>query len=114
MDDLADFIAQQMAERGLSLRALAMYSGIGVSTLSTIVRRERRASPATCRKLAKYFGVDEDYLLRLNERRTLNEVLRRAFPDSSEAKIDYLVRALQQAEREWKGRDKLQAGLNKN
>ena len=101
MDDLADFIAQQMAERGLSLRALAMYSGISVSTLSVIVRRQRQASPATCRKLADYFGVDEDYLVRLNEHRTLGQVLRRAFPGSSEAKIVYLVRVLQQAEREW-------------
>ena len=91
-----------------------MYSGIGRSTLSAIVRRERRASPATCQKLADYFGVDEDYLLRLNERHTLSEVLRRVFPDSSEAKIDYLVRVLQQAEREWDSQDKLQAGLNKN
>ena len=101
MDDLADFIAQQMAERDLSLRVLAMYSGIGRSTLSAIVRRKRQASPATCRKLADYFGVDEDYLLKLSERRTLNQVLRRVFPGSSEAKIDYLVRVLQQAEREW-------------
>ena len=103
MDDLADFIAQQMAERGLSLRALAMYANVGTSTLSAIVQRQRQASPATCQKLADYFGVDEDYLLRLNERRTLGQVLRRVFPDSSEAKIDYLVRALQQAEREWEG-----------
>jgi len=101
VDDLADFIAQQTAERGLSLRALAMYSGIGRSTLSAIVRRRRQASPATCQKLADYFGVDEDYLLRLNERHTLGQVLRRVFPGSSEAKIDYLVRVLQQAEREW-------------
>ena len=100
--------------RGLSLRALAMYSGIGRSTLSAIVRRERRAPPATCQKLADYFGVDEDYLLRLNERHTLSEVLRRVFPDSSEAKIDYLVRVLQQAEHEWDSQDKPLARLNKN
>ena len=35
------------------------------------------------------------------ERHTLGQVLRRVFPGSSEAKIDYLVRVLQQAEREW-------------
>jgi len=91
-----------------------MYSGIGRSTLSAIVRRERRASPATCQKLADYFGVDEDYLLRLNERHTLSEVLRRVFPDSTEAKPDYLERVYQTAESDSDSQDKLQAGLNKN
>ncbi len=58
-----DWVKAAMKARGLeSLRQLAEYSEVSVSTLSENLKGLHRPSDATNLKLARYFGVDVEYL----------------------------------------------------
>ena len=61
---LAAWLQRQIDERGLSVRAAAMYAGLSDPTLLRILGGKRPDSE-TCRKLATWAEVDPDLVLAL-------------------------------------------------
>jgi transcriptional regulator with XRE-family HTH domain len=67
---LGRWLKRQIEERGLSVRAAAIYAGLTDPTLLRVMKTGR-ASSETCRKLADYFNADPDYVLALAGHREL-------------------------------------------
>ena len=55
-----DWLGVQLRSRGMSIRLLAQRSGVNASTISRIIRGERRPSLQTAIRLASVFRDDTD------------------------------------------------------
>jgi transcriptional regulator with XRE-family HTH domain len=65
-DSIANRIKRLRHEQGLSLRALAAKAGVPKTSISGVevgTRSGENLTAATCRKLARAFGVTLDYLI---------------------------------------------------
>jgi len=62
--ELAAWLERQIEERGLSIRAAALYAGLSAPTLLRIMEG-KPPDTTTCRKLAAWAAVDPDLVLAL-------------------------------------------------
>ena len=63
MRNFSNFIQDHIRRRGVSLRRLALESGVSPSTFSRWLRGQQRPSPASCQKLAEYLSVPAEQVL---------------------------------------------------
>jgi transcriptional regulator with XRE-family HTH domain len=64
MTPLARWLWEELERRGLSAREAAIAAGLSHGSVSRFLSG-RQASPASCRKLARYFDVPEEFVLHL-------------------------------------------------
>lgn len=102
---LAQFLDDQCKQRGLSWREASLKAGLDHGAISRFISGTT-PSPASCRKLATLFGVEEDLVLVLaghkidqtkadnpiSEAITLTEELMRDLPESLQWKIYKMIR----------------------
>lgn len=62
---IGQWLKEMIARKGTTMRQVAQYTGISVSTISNTVRGIYIPNPANCVRLAEYFKVDPDYVLQL-------------------------------------------------
>ena len=60
MRNFSNFIQDHVRRRGVSLRRLALESGVSPSTFSRWLRGQQRPSPASCQKLAEYLDSEAE------------------------------------------------------
>ena len=65
MSDLAGFIDDLVRRRGVSLRRIAVESGVSASTLSRWIHGKQTPSPENCQRLAEYLSLPVEHLLTL-------------------------------------------------
>jgi transcriptional regulator with XRE-family HTH domain len=59
------FLEAIRTQRGLSLRALALYVGVAASAMNKWRSGHQLPDPASCRKLAEFSGYPEEFILML-------------------------------------------------
>jgi transcriptional regulator with XRE-family HTH domain len=65
MADLRGWLRTELKERGLTQAELAVYSGVGQATISDILRKGHVPKAETLCRLADYFHVSRERVLRL-------------------------------------------------
>ena len=60
--ELADFLAQQCEERGMSFRSLSVNAGLSPGTVHNIVRGKYKPKVSSLNALADYLGLKREYL----------------------------------------------------
>src|SRR5690348_18807 len=63
MPKFSEWLNEQIQRKGIGINQLASYTGLSPSTISKARLDQRRPEPETVIRLAKYFQVDEDWLL---------------------------------------------------
>ena len=61
----AEWLNQQMRQRGMSSRQLARETGTSLATISNWRCGRNKPVPGTCKRLAILFGADVEELIRL-------------------------------------------------
>ena len=64
-ETLASFLRGECARRRLSWRAASLGTGLGATSVYSIIHGVSVPEPETLRKLAAFFGVSEQYLMEL-------------------------------------------------
>jgi len=70
LKEISEFVGEACRRKGLSWRAASLGAGLNPTAVYSIVRRVSMPSPETCRRLAAFFGVSEEYLLEMAEHLT--------------------------------------------
>lgn len=86
----SDWLRRKIGEAGLSERRVSEEAGLGATTVNWLLRHPQfDPRPETCRRLAAFFRVPEDYLLRLAGHLTPGPADRALKPEEEDLLIEY-------------------------